>query len=88
MRGPFGALIYSAATCTWSSPRFAAAIDNVGGSTLAWLLRGNLIAAVGPMLAGVIFDLTGQWNFVLLLLAGMGALLLLCGSLAARAKRL
>src|SRR5699024_4474078 len=47
---------------------------------------GYLLAAIGPVLFGSLYDLSGGWNMPLFVLLVGGAIILLCGLLAGRDK--
>src|SRR5699024_3877031 len=47
---------------------------------------GYLLAAIGPVLFGSLYDLSGGWNMPLFVLLVGGAIILLCGLLARRDK--
>ncbi len=49
---------------------------------------GYLLAAVGPTLCGVIYDITGKWMIVLNLFFGITLLMIITGILAAKREKL
>jgi CP family cyanate transporter-like MFS transporter len=49
---------------------------------------GYLVAALGPIVFGLIHDYTGQWSAALLLTAAVTVLQALCGLGAGRVRRL
>src|SRR5699024_1328160 len=49
-------------------------------------LIGYLLAAIGPVFFGSLYDLSGGWNMPLFVLLVGGTIILLCGQLAGRDK--